>query len=916
MVEKKRLLFCLVDASSFIFRAYYAVRPLSNKDGLPTNAIFGFCQMIVKILEDLQPTHIAIVYDTKHPSFRKEMYAEYKANRGAMPDDLIPQIPYIKKFIEALGLVGFEKEGFEADDIIATFAEESHKLDKDAEVCIVSSDKDLMQLVNERVYLFDSMKNKKMGIEEVKEKFGVGPELVADYLGIVGDTSDNIPGVKGIGPKGASNLLNEFGSLENIYKNIDSIKKEKLKEQLTTSKDFAFLSKELATVKKDMSLDFSWDQLKCNPKPTNDFAPLMDELEFKGVSERVQKWLGTGPVVSISPKKDVDEKDFSHKARSVKLVLSEDDLKDLEQTLKSSELIAIDTETTGLHIRDDSLVGIAISSKQQAFYIPLGHTDEDGAVIKNQLSLEKVLVFLKAQLAGKKLTGHNLKFDLNILKQAGLALSMDQIYFDTLIASYLLEPNGKHGLDFLADKEFSHKMISFEDICGKGKEQIPFSKVKLETAAEYSGEDAYVSYNLAEKLLGQLKEIPDLFTVFEKIELPLLYVLAEMEWEGVEIDTNLLQELSEKFSQELITIEKKSIELAGEEFNLSSPKQLSKIFFEKLKLPVIKKTKTGFSTDVEVLEKLKSKHPLPKLILEHRELSKLKNTYIDVLPTLVSKKTGRVHAHFNQTVAATGRLSSSDPNLQNIPIRSESGQEVRRAFIARDGWSLIGADYSQVELRILASMSGDKDLCRAFQEGKDIHTMTAANVFSTAIEEVSPDQRRKAKAINFGILYGKSAFSLSEELEISRAEAAEIIDSYFAQYPTIRSFIDGLIDAAREKGYAETVFGRRRMIADIHAKNKMIKAMAERMAVNTPIQGTAADLIKMAMIDLAKALREEKMRSRLILQVHDELVLEVPDDEKSKIKKLLKEKMMGAGGSKIHVPLEIEVGESKNWLGL
>jgi DNA polymerase I len=939
MATTKRPLFCLIDASSFIFRAFYAVRPLSNKAGLPTNAVFGFANMILKVLEEMRPTHIAVVYDTKHPSFRKEMYGEYKANRSAMPEDLVPQIPYIKKFIECLGLPAFERPGFEADDIIATLAERAAHLSSDhAEVCIVSSDKDLMQLVNKDIYLYDTMKDQKFTPEEVKGKLGVYPALVADYLGIVGDTSDNIPGVKGIGPKGALSLLEQFGSLEGVYGNLSAVKKDGQRKQLEESKELALLSKKLATVIRDMPLELDWHKLRCEPRPGEELFSLLQELEFRAFETRMRSWVMpagdkapsvisveasagsepaealVAPPAALLPSSDL----VAARKKEYGLISSAAELKKVLAAIPAGNRIAIDTETTGLRIREDELVGFSFCGDgAHAYYVPLAHSAAPGGFpAAGQMPKAEAMKILGEFLVGRKVSGQNLKFDLNILRRAGVSLTADQIGFDTMIASYVLEPEARHGLDLLTSKHLGHKNITFEELCGEGKKQITFAQVPLEEAKDYAAEDAHVAYLLAELLQEKLTACPELDKVFREIDLPLVTVLADLEWEGVAIDTEHLRKVSADFSLELARLEKRAHELAGGEFNLSSPKQLQKILFEDLKLPTSKKTKTGFSTDVEVLEKLSHLHELPRVILENRELSKLQGTYVDVLPTLISPESGRVHAQFNQTVAATGRLSSSEPNLQNIPIRTKSGKLVRQAFIAEPGHVLLGADYSQVELRVLASMSGDELLTRAFNEGQDVHALTASQIYSVPLKEVNEDQRRKAKAINFGLVYGKSAFTLAEELGISRAEASDIIQRYFAQYPTIRGFLDSLKEDAKKTGYSETLFGRRRAIEGIHSKNKMILAMGERMAVNTPIQGTAADLVKIAMVRLSRALAAEKLKARMILQVHDELVLEVPESEVDRVKLLVKKNMEGAGEGKIRVPLTVDIGVAKNWLAL
>ena len=943
MADSKRPLFCLIDASAFIFRAFYAVRPLSNKQGLPTNAVFGFAQMILKVLEEMRPSHIAVVYDNKAPSFRKEMYAEYKANRSDMPEDLVPQIPYIKKFVECLGLPSFEMPGFEADDIIATLATRAaHLSGKQAEVAIVSSDKDLMQLVDDHIYLYDTMKELKYTPAQVKEKLGVGPALVADYLGIVGDTSDNIPGVKGIGPKGAVALLEQFGSLEGVYKNLEEVKKEGQRKTLAECKDIALLSKQLATVKTDLELNTDWHALRCEPKPCDALFTLLGELEFSALEKRMRSWVmedagtaranyqaaqaaiapsflapeGSAPAAApVTPASDL----VAERKKEYRALRTLAELKEVLKRHEACETVAFDTETTSLAIHDAALVGFSFCCDgARAYYVPVGHVNPDFETLpaENQVPLKEALEVFGEFLGKRQVAGQNLKYDINVLRNAGCELHPELVTFDSMIASYILEPESRHGLDLLAAKYLGHTNISYEDLCGTGKTQIPFSRVPIDKATDYAAEDAHVAFLLMEILAKRLGDTPALRKVFDTVDLPLVPVLADMEWQGVAIDIPHLLEVSGEFANELARLEKEAFAAAGGEFNLGSPKQLSKILFEDLKLPVVKKTKTGFSTDVEVLEKLSSQHPLPKLILEVRELSKLKSTYVDVLPTLVHPRTNRVHASFNQTVAATGRLSSSEPNLQNIPIRTKSGKLVREAFVAEEGNVLLGADYSQIELRILASMSGDELLVKAFSEKQDVHSLTAHLIFGSPLAKVSEEERRKAKAINFGLIYGKSAFSLSEELGIPRGEAAEIIKTYFARYPTIRQFLDRLAEDAKRTGYAETLFGRRRQIEGIHSKNRMILSGAERMAINTPIQGTAADLVKVAMVRLFHALKQKKLKARMIMQVHDELVLEVPKAEVEEVSALVKAHMEGAGDDKFRVPLTVETGVAHNWLAL
>lgn len=919
----------IVDASSFIFRAFYAVRPLSNAAGVPTNATFGFATMILKVLEELKPEKLAIVYDTKHPSFRKERYAEYKANRSAMPDDLQPQIPYIKRFVEALGLPRFEKPGLEADDIIAALAQLG-KEKASGEILIVSSDKDLMQLVDEKTFLIDTMKNVKIGTAGVREKMGVEPNQIIDYLGLVGDSSDNIPGVPGIGPKTAATLLKDHGTLEGIYEKIDSLKAGKLKDNLIQHRENAFLSKELATVRYDVGIDFDWDALSYKPVFGAEMQGLLKELEFAKFQDRLERLTKSAPkdqaasapasssllVESQSPAPaapvSADDKVAAH-APSYHLIQKLEDLEKALAKAAQADVLVIDTETTGL-AHTDKLVGFSFCfGAKDAYYVPLRHDYGE------QVELSDAVALWNRLLRGKKLAGQNLKFDLNVLRREGVEIDDSQVAFDTMLAAYVADPSGRHNMDQLSKKYLHHDTITYESVCGTGKNQKRFSEVDLGLATQYAAEDAHVTWLLKEEIGAELKRSPSLEKVLNTIDLPLVAVLSDMETRGVAIDKPLLANLSEEFANDLKNYEQQAFEIAGGEFNLASPKQLQEVLFERLKLPTFKKTKTGYSTDVDVLTKLAVIHPLPRVILQYREVAKLKSTYVDVLPEIADADS-RVHTNYQQTVAATGRLSSSDPNLQNIPIRTELGKRIRAAFVARPGYLLVGADYSQIELRVLAELSGDALLKDAFQKGADIHTLTAARVFHVDEANVTSDLRRKAKAINFGLIYGKTAFSLAEELGISRAEASDIISVYFRQYPTIRTYLDGLAESAKAKGYAETLYGRRRPIEGINDRNKMVQAMAERMATNTPLQGTAADLMKLAMVRVHRELPKREMKSRMILQVHDELVLEVPENEVDAARALVKEMMEGVGRisgfPQFSVPLTVETGKGTNWLDL
>ena len=873
--------------------------------------------MLVKLIEDLSPSHIAIVYDTKYPSFRKKLYSEYKANRLAMPEDLIPQIPYIKKFVDFLCLPSFEQKGYEADDLIASLVERSKK--SSIPSCIVSSDKDLMQLlVYKDTYMFDAMKSKEIYPKDVKEKLGVAPERVTDYLALVGDASDNIPGVRGIGPKSAAHFLEEWGSLENLYKNINKLKKNKQRESLEQYKDIAFLSKKLSIVKTDLKLDFSWNALLCAPKYSEKMRDLCEELELTKLSARMEGVLPkTGEehsTTKVKSKKAESKDEVKRTNPKYKAILSIKELEKVFQKLDKKRVIALDTETMGLEY-NSGLVGFSFcASKSESFYVPLCHKN-----LKKQCDLKKSIKLLGDFLKNKKIVGQNIKFDINILFQHGINVQNKQIIFDTMIASYILEPESRHNLGNISEKYLYHKCISYKDIMKDKKKHQSFAELPLEKATEYACEDAHVTWLLYLKLDATLEKDKSLKKVLFDIEIPLISVLAAMEREGFKIDTKFLKEMSFQLEAEIGRLTHESWKLAGEEFNLASPKQLQEILFEKLNIPTfnLKRGKTGYSTDMKSLMKIVHQHELPNLILHFREVNKLKNTYVDVIPSLVDKNS-RVHTSFNQTVTATGRLSSSNPNLQNIPIRSDLGRKIRGAFIAEKNNVLIGADYNQIELRILAFLSQDKALLDCFERGDDIHDATARKIFSIKKKVVSSEQRRRAKAINFGLLYGKTAFSLAEELAITRQEASAIIENYFHQYPSIKKFLDTLPDKAKRLGFAETLYGRKRYIADINAKNTFVRKMAERMAINTPIQGTAADIIKIAMNDLYAALQKHKLKAKIILQVHDELVLESPKSESKKVSSLLKYCMEGVGNKegfpKIEVPLTVDLGISTDWL--
>lgn len=843
----------LVDISSFIFRAFFAIRKLTTSQGVPVNAVYGVTNMLLQLLENYKPDAIACVFDTQKPSFRKEIYEEYKSNRGAPPDELIPQFDLIKESVKKMGIQCLSKEGFEADDIIASLANQF----EECEVKIVTGDKDLMQLVNKRVQVIDTMKNISYGPNEVKEKLGVSPEHVTDLLGLVGDSSDNIPGVEGIGAKGAVELINTFGSIESIYKDIQKMKEGKKKEALIAGKKMAILSKQLATVhtepiKEYKNLDLS--NLTPPTKWNEEFIDFIKKMEFKSL------------VKKLSPN-DIEKED-ELKNNHVVSYSKKESKKDLINSLNSSQEISLTYDSF-----DHNIV---ILAKNEKFQLEPSKNNYDTLI--NELIANN-----------QKLVGYNLKhfykkvfYILGHSEDTYNKLSnINRNSFDIMIAHYVLCPEEKH------DKEFI------------------FSKYNL-TSNEEIENYSIISKKIEEELRSQ-----KLDNVYYDIEQAVILVLSSMESLGIQVDAEILKKLSVEYDSEIKKLHKKIIENAGEEFNINSPKQLSHILFEKLKLPVISKTKTGYSTDAEVLSKLSKLHPVPNFIIKYREYSKLKSTYIDALPDLISND-GRIHASFNQAVTATGRLSSSDPNLQNIPVKTEAGKKIRSAFVAKNKYILIGADYSQIELRVIAHLSEDRRLMDAFNNNIDIHKSTAAEIFHINIKDVTDEQRSAAKAINFGLIYGKTAFGLSQELNISRSEAQNYIDAYFKKYSQVKSFLDSAIEFAKKNGFSQTMYGRKRIIKDILNKNMAVRNFAERMAMNTPVQGSAADIIKIAMIKVEK--KCYNLESKLILQVHDELVLEAKITEKEIAEAMLKYEMENA--VKLKVPLVVNINTAYNWYDL
>ncbi len=886
MNPKSRLF--IIDASSYIYRAFFALPHLSNSRGLPTNAVYGFTRMLLKVIKDHQPTHLAVIFDSKAPSFRKKIYQDYKANRPAMPEELQLQIPLIKRVVEGFKLKVVEKEGYEADDIIGTISQDSNA--KGMETVIVTGDKDMMQLVSDKVTLLDTMKDRVTGREQVRERFGVEPGQVIEVLGLAGDSSDNIPGVPGIGEKSAMKLIQEFQGIDHLLESLDKVGKAKLRENLFSFADQARLSKDLATIDCAVPLEYDLEEFRFLEPDQQKLQAIFKELEF------------TKLIREFTSQRQLSSEDYH-------LILKEEELRKLVDDLQEAKRFSLDLETTAKEPMRAELVGLSFSFRaHQAFYLPVAHHYPGSPP---QLDRDYVLRLLKPVLESNKFEkyGQNIKYDYIVLSHYGIKLA--GVGSDTMIASYLLNPSHRnHNLEQLSQEWLDHKLISFADVAGSGKSSKCFAEVELEQAKTYSCEDADVAFLLTQKLLPRLRE-EGLGDLFWKVEIPLIGVLAEMELSGVKIDQEALQKMSREFSLQLEGLIEKIYQLSGVKFNVSSPRQLREVLFERLKLPPGKKTKTGYSTDVDVLSRLAQSHELPAKILEYRNLAKLKNTYIDTLPNLVNPKTQRIHTSFNQTVTATGRLSSSGPNLQNIPVRTEEGRKIRRAFIPERGCKLLCADYSQVELRVLAHTSGDETLIQAFKKDEDIHSLTASEVFGCGPEAVTGEMRRKAKVINFGIVYGMSAYGLAKELGISPGEAQQYIDNYFGRYQGVKGYIEQTLKDAKQMGYVTTLLGRRRWLPDIRSENATVRQFAERTAINTPIQGTAADLIKIAMINISKCLARERLNTKMIIQVHDELVFEVPEEELSQVRELIREKMEGA--MELKVPLKVDISWGGSW---
>jgi len=913
---KKTDHYYLIDGSGYIFRAYYALPPLSRKsDGLPTGAVSGFCSMLFKLLEDSRsddsknkPTHFAVIFDSARKNFRNEIYSEYKANRAEAPDDLAPQFEYIRKSVEAFNLPSIELLNYEADDLIATYAKKI--TEAGATVTVISSDKDLMQLVTNKIRLFDPMKSRVIGEKEVLEKFGVRPHQVIDVQSLAGDSSDNVPGVPGIGIKTAAELINKYKSLENLLNKASEIPQNKRRETLLLNKDKAMLSKQLVTLKDDVPVKNDPNEFLIKDINKDKLYEFLRDMEFNRLLSQAISFYG-----------EPDSKDFIDQTtskkvskinvKSYKSILKENDLDELIKQLNEKNVIAVDTETTSLNPQEANLVGISISYASNAsYYIPLAHKHFKG--LKKELVLKKLKTILE-DLSIKKV-GQNIKYDFIIFKNNGVKLNPIE---DTMLLSYTLDAgNNRHNMDTLAELHLGHKTISYKDLVGTGKKQLNFSEVSLKAATEYAAEDADVTLRLYEILSERVtkEKLGKIYEVFEK---PMITILSKLESNGIKVDDAYLKRLSKKFEDRLVKIEKDIYKVSGKKFNIGSPKQLGEIIYNDLKIAKLKKTKKGsLATSAKILEDLAlTGHKFPNLILEWRQVSKLKSTYTDALQEHINKKTKRVHTSFLLAATNTGRLASSDPNLQNIPIKTLDGKEIRKAFVAEKNNILISADYNQIEMRILADMADVKELKKAFKNNQDIHALTASQVFDLPINKVTDDFRRKAKAINFGIIYGITQYGLAKQISVSNQEALDFINSYFKKFPEIKDYMRTTVKACRKQGYVTNIFGRRIHLRGINDKNFSVRSFQERAAINAPIQGSAADIIRLAMIKIDKIL-EEKQNAKMLLQIHDELIFECLEKDQASVKKIIKEAMVSVSSSDHHmfsIPLEVSINSGKNW---
>lgn len=888
-------LITLIDGSSYLHRAFHALPPLATSQGEPTGAMFGVINMIKKLIEEYHPDLIAVIFDAKGKNFRHDIYIEYKATRPPMHDELRVQIEPLKKIIEALGLPLISLAGVEADDVIATLAKKAKE--KNYQVLISTGDKDIAQIVDQDITLINTMSNTKLDPEGVEEKFGVKPTQIIDYLTLMGDSSDNIPGVPKVGAKTAAKWLQQYHSLDNLIQHIDEIK-GKVGENLRETLKLLPISKQLITLKDDVALDFSLEDLKKQNENEEILTELFTRYEFRS-------WLS-----DILSKQDGSEKS-EKKAVHYETILTEEALDKWIKQLSHKKTFAFDTETNNLDALQADLVGMSFATEAyEGAYIPLMHEKDKNP---QQLNRDEVLKKIKPLLSNPSHTiiGQNLKYDINVISKYNLDITAP--CYDTMLESYILDSSqNKHDLDTLSLKHLGHKTITFEEVAGKGKNQLTFDQVDIQTATSYAAEDADITLRLHEKLFERVKKDPKLLSVLNTIEIPVMRVLAKMEQIGVKIDAQLLAQQSQELATRIEELETQIYKAAGKVFNIASPKQLQEILYQDLKLPVIAKTPTGVpSTAEDVLQELALEYELPQIILEYRSLSKLKSTYTDALPLQINSRTGRVHTSYNQAVTSTGRLSSTNPNLQNIPIKSEEGRKIRKAFIAEPGHQIIAADYSQIELRIMAHLSSDKGLKKAFDNNHDIHSTTAAEVFNCKFEQVTELQRRHAKAINFGLIYGMSAYGLAKQMNVDAGIAKKYIDLYFERYPGVRDYMNNIRETARQQGYVETLFGRRLYVPEIKSSQFQRRAAAERAAINAPMQGTAADIIKLAMINIQHAIEKENLDMKMIMQVHDELVFEVADKDVEKAEKLIEKYMIEAVS--LSVPISVSINHGQNW---
>ncbi len=894
----------LIDGSSYLYRAFHAMPDFRNKEGFPTGVIYGVLNMLQNTHRKYESTYSVCVFDAKGKTFRNDIFEDYKANRPKMPDDLSIQIEPLHRAINAMGWPILIKKGVEADDVIGTLAKKANK--ENISVTISTGDKDLAQLVNKNTSLVNTMTNEHLDNDGVKAKFGVSPSLIIDYLTIIGDKADNIPGVDKVGPKTALKWLNEFNSLDNIIKNADQIAGA-VGVNLKNSLKWLPIAKDLISIRSELDINVSWDQFKKTPEDKSALKKMYQEFNFSSWLKNLDDKKTNAPTDETNKN---DYAEFDNKKKYT-LIQTTSQLEVLIEEIKKIKLIAIDTETTSLNVMNAKLVGISMSLKKgEAVYIPVNHM---GATEDEQINEDDLVQLLKPILEDTAIIkiGQNIKYDAHIFLNLGI--KMHGINEDTMLMSYVINSNQSHGMNKLSQKYLGHDCITYESLVGKGIKQLTFDQININDALEYAAEDADVTFQLYHVLKNQLKKEKRLLEVYQKFEIPSMKALIEIERNGVLIDEHLLGQQSQKIGEELIKIESKAYELAGQPFNLASPKQLREILFEKLEIKPLKKTPTGTpSTSEEVLQELSKDYPLPKILLEYRTLAKLKSTYTDKLPLMINQSTGRIHTSYNQAVAVTGRLASSDPNLQNIPIKSSEGRKIREAFIAKPNFSIISADYSQIELRILAHLSKDLDLIEAFKNNKDIHTITASEIFNINIKKITSEQRRYAKIINFGLIYGMGAFGLAKTLDITRSDAQNYIQEYFNKYPTVLQYMEESKQFAREHGYVETFFGRRLWLPEISSSNGLRKAGAERAAINAPMQGTAADLIKLAMIQVQQWIDDNSdLKGQVIMQVHDELVFEVPNKEVDKFTKEIPQIMQNV--AKLDIPLIVEIKAGENW---